>query len=398
MILFEKSINYYLVLPHVKYPVSKVIHLLIFSFIIQTTYYVFAFRRLATYPHPTPNPDEKDNIPNNSPAISLIVCARNEAENLRLNLPVWATQEHPNYELIVVDDASDDETPLVLQDFCAIYPHLRIVSVGANEQRTATGKKHALAKGIEHAHHDILLLTDADCQPASPLWLQTMTRHYTTPTTEIVLGYAPYKTNPPYLLNKLVQFETFYTALQYLSFALCRMPYMGVGRNLSYRKSLYKKVQGFEAHKHILSGDDDLFISRVANSHNTKIELNPITYCFSQAPNSWGAWYRQKKRHLSSATKYRNSIKTSLFLLSATHLAFYGTLLVVILSGTISGIAIATFLFLLRIFVQVLIIRPALRLLKTPLSTAWYALFDILFIVYYLLFLPSLRQKKITWK
>ncbi len=135
--------------------------------------------------------------------------------------------------------------------------------------------------GIKSARYETLLLTDADCVPASENWMQLMQDGY-RPETEIVLGYGGYHPTSS-LLNRIIRFETFHAALQYLSYALAGIPYMGVGRNLSYKKDVFLRNKGFSSINQIPGGDDDLFINQVANKHNTAIVIDREAHTLSEA-------------------------------------------------------------------------------------------------------------------
>lgn len=195
------------------------------------------------------------------PAVSVIICARNEAANLQKNLESILHQDYPNFEVLVVDDDSDDDSEAFLTELRQQYAQLEVLSI---KGKVGQGKKNALAKGIQHAKHEWLLLTDADCMPNSKYWIKSMMLSAHKDNAEIVLGYGPINSTSSWL-NKWVQFETVYVAIQYFSFALWKMPYMGVGRNLMYKKSLFEKNSGFDRHQHLTSGDDDLFVNEVAN-------------------------------------------------------------------------------------------------------------------------------------
>ena len=258
---------------------------------IQIFYYLYFFIRLARF-----SPAQKT-ITQTNP-VSVIICARDEAANLAKNLPEVLEQEFPtNHEVIVVDDNSFDESRNIIEQFQKSFKQLQYVEL-KQEARFILGKKFPLSVGLKTAKFDTVLLTDADCEPASKFWIQKMQNGY-GPETEIVLGYgAHYKKNT--LLNKLIRWETFQTGLQYLSYALAGKPYMGVGRNLSYKKSLFFRHKGFASHSHIASGDDDLFINMASNKFNTQVVIDKDSFTLSDPPGSWSQWMRQKRRHYST--------------------------------------------------------------------------------------------------
>ena len=214
---------------------------------------------------------------------------------LRKYIHVVLEQVYPDFEVIVVNDCSWDESGIYLEELQNKYKHLKIVTI-KEQEKYRHAKKFALTLGIKSAKNDILLFTDADCMPASSTWIRDMHAHFNS-GTEIVLGYGSYRKEKGFL-NKMIRFDTFFIALQYFSFALTGMPYMGVGRNLSYRKSLFFGTKGFARHYHLLSGDDDLFVNENATDKNTEIEIQPDSFTYSDPKKTFGEWFRQKARHI----------------------------------------------------------------------------------------------------
>ena len=194
--------------------------------------------------------------------------------------------------MIVVNDCSWDETDLVLLEMIKKYSNLKIVTIKEQEKYTH-GKKFAITLGIKAASYEYLLFTDADCHAASSHWLTLMQRNFTE-RTDFVLGYGPYEKENGFL-NKLIRFDTFFIAMNYLSASLSRNAYMGVGRNLAYKKSVFFRNKGFAKHNHILSGDDDLFVNENANATNTTIEIDPDSFTYSEPTKTFGQWITQKK-------------------------------------------------------------------------------------------------------
>ncbi len=241
--------------------------------------------------------------------VSVIICAKNEEENLRKNLPVILEQDYPDYEVLLVNDASTDGTEDLLNDLKSRYPHLRTTIIQENVH-IRSGKKLALTIGIKGAQHDWVLLTDADCRPAGRQWLRTMQRNFSR-NAFIVLGIGKYESKKG-LLNQVIRYDTLHTAMLYTGMALAGHPYMGVGRNLAYRKSLFFDNRGFASHYELASGDDDLFINEVAGKRNTRLEIRPESHTISEPENSWRDWYYQKRRHLTTGPRYR--LKTRVLL------------------------------------------------------------------------------------
>jgi len=275
--------------------------------IIQMIYYWAIYSRMAFY---RKKPGESAR-----PPVSVVICAKNEYQNLMKNLPVVLEQDYPDYEVIVVNDASDDDSIELLNSFTRKYKHLRIFDLERN-LNFFSGKKFPLSLGIKSAKNEIVLLTDADCKPSSPNWISNMVSGYDA-KTEIVLGYGTYRKTVGFL-NQLIRYDSFLVAMQYMSYALAGSPYMGVGRNLSYKKSLFYNAKGFTAHYKLKSGDDDLFINRAATKVNTRIEISPDAHTVSSAKANLVQWILQKRRHFTTAKYYRPKFK---FLLSLAYIS-----------------------------------------------------------------------------
>jgi len=353
---------------------------------VQLFIWLYYFRRLAVFskkenPLPSPLPEE---IP-----ISIIICARNEAENLKKNLPHILNQNYRSFEVIVVNDKSEDGTRNILSQYNISYRNLRVLTV--KEKPPGSGKKPALAQGIKAANHEVLLFTDADCCPASKEWLREMQKPIRGPI-EIGLGFGPYKKTTGFL-NMFIRYEAFFTALQYFSFALAGHPYMGVGRNLIYKKELFDRAGGFVSHEHVMSGDDDLFINQVATKDNTCIILNDNTHVYSDPVTTWFAYYRQKNRHLSTGRHYQDKHKFLLGLVSASHFFHYflGFLLLIL----DFGIILAVIIIVIRILVITLICEPILRKLQDRRLTLWTPILDAAYVLFYVIFSISLIKGKI---
>jgi glycosyltransferase involved in cell wall biosynthesis len=258
----------------------------------------------------------------------VVICAQNEAENLQKNLPSILNQQYPQFEIIVVDDGSSDDTRYILDKMQKLDQRIKIVSV-TKEEKKGSGKKYALQKGIESAKYNIVLLTDADCQPVSESWISEMSS-FINEEKKIVLGVSPYKTEYT-ILNGLQEYETAQTALQYMGFALSGKPYMGVGRNVCYDKKLITSMVWTEKELSVPSGDDDLVIQSLSDKDNTTVCISPESKTISKAKDTWKAWFRQKLRHYGSGAFYKASDKILLgsYLTTKVMLHFFFLLLIV---------------------------------------------------------------------
>lgn len=232
--------------------------------------------------------------------VSLVIAARNELANLQAHLPLWLGQKNIDFELIIADDGSTDGTSDWIVEQMGHEPRLKLVRLDP-EYVKMHGKKIALTLAFKKAVHDYFVLSDADCKPASEYWLVEMASQLNE--KDIVLGYSPYEKRPGFL-NSMIRYETFVTALNYLGFAQAAKPYMGVGRNLAYSRSIYNRVNGFASHSHIPAGDDDLFVQSASNAQNTVTCLTANSAVLSIPKNTWGTWWKQKRRHLWTGKYY----------------------------------------------------------------------------------------------
>lgn len=360
---------------------------LLLSFIIQLIYYLVVYLKVT-------GPKNNVSVKSNTPPVSVIICARNEASNLSAHLPIILEQEYPNYEVVVVNDCSSDDTEDVLKHFSSLYPHLRTTTIKEDE-KFVHGKKLAMTIGIKAAKNEWLLFTDADCMPENRQWIATMQQNFND-DTQIVLGYGGYKTIKSFL-NKLIRFDTFFIALQYMGFAKCNMPYMGVGRNLAYRKSLFVKNRGFASHSHILSGDDDLFINEAAKGSFTAVEYSVNAHTRSNPKTSYAAWGAQKKRHMSTAKYYKTKHIYLLALEPLTRILFIFLCLILAILSPYFYVAIG--LLLIRFIIQQIIFAKALKIFNEKYLLPLSALFDLLLpFINFNIYTLNLFTKKNKWK
>lgn len=252
-----------------------------------------------------------------SDGVTIVVCAHNEFDNLTELLPMLAGQQHPRFEVLIMDDRSNDATKDWLPTAVDAYPNARFIRIEQDYEHVSP-KKYALTIALKKALYPTVLLTDADCRPATDQWLAGMEASLGGTTKDIVLGVSLYEKRPGFL-NFLIRSETLFTAVQYVSLALAGRPYMGVGRNLLYRTKTFFDNKGFYTHKHVLGGDDDLFINEVATSTNTAVSLDPATFTTSIPKETWPAWRHQKRRHLSVGHRYKTGHKIRLGLLTGSY-------------------------------------------------------------------------------
>lgn len=252
--------------------------------------------------------------------VSVIICAKNEEKNLLENIPHILSQDYPEFEVILINDRSSDTTFEVMEQFAENDPRVKLVNVAENEAFWGN-KKYALTLGIKKAVHQRMLFTDADCKPASNLWMKHMTQQLNN-EKQLVLGYGAYEKRPGFL-NGLIRYETLITAIQYFSYQQVGIPYMGVGRNLSYTSQLFYDNKGFMNHIKLPSGDDDLFVNEVATASNSLICASEESFTVSKPKNNFSEWILQKRRHISTAKLYKPRDKFFLGLYYVSVLLFW---------------------------------------------------------------------------
>ena len=349
---------------------------------IQLFYYCWFFSRVAFY-------KLKKKTRTQQHPVSVIVCARDEDENLARHLPGLLVQEYAStYEVIAVNDNSVDDSKYILQELKKTFKdRLHIVEL-TQEAKLISGKKYPLSIGIKEANHEVMLLTDADCVPASEHWVQKMQEAYHD-GVEIVLGYGGYHKKPG-LLNKLIRFETFHSAIQYLSFALAGIPYMGVGRNLSYKKALFFKQKGFSSINHIPGGDDDLFVNKSATRKNVAVVIDKDAATLSIPRKTWNGWVKQKYRHYTTAKYYKPIHKLLLGLYTFSQFFFYPLFIFSIL---FYDWKLSLIVFGARFIVQALVYFFAMKKLNEKDLWPIFLFLDIWMFFYYIIFARSLWQK-----
>ena len=334
---------------------------------------------------------QKKEINQKLPPLTVIVCARNEEDNLFKNLPGILNQDYPDFEVIVVNDQSTDESKHIIQAYQKQYPRLRIVELARNKHRKF-GKKMPLTIGIKGASHELLLMIDADCYPASNNWMRSMVSNYTE-GKEIVIGYGPYESEKGFL-NKLIRFDTTMIAVTYLSHALRGFPYMAVGRNLSYTRSKFFAVDGFKNHYHIQSGDDDLFIKDAATRKNVAIEMDPDSFVYSTPKKTLHDWVTQKQRHFTTASSYRLINKLFLGIFPATMFLMLFSFIILLFSFKWWWIVVG--LLVIRYIVYWLISGSLFRKLASRDLVPWFPVLEFVHLII-LPFIYYSTNKHRTW-
>lgn len=358
------------------------------SLIIQLFYYLGIYSRVAFWKRKQVNNGEL-------PPVSIVICAKNEEDNIKEFLPNVLQQDYPEFEVVVVNDCSSDNSDILLNNLVKQYPNLKVTTIREDEKFTHS-KKLALTVGIKAAKYNHLLLTDADCTPQSSKWLLNMAQNFSA-NTSIVIGYGGYFARKGFV-NKLIRIDTLFIALNYLGFALAKKTYMGIGRNLAYTKTLFFENKGFASHTNIDSGDDDLFIQEIATKSNTRVELIPESQTRSVPRKTYTTWIRQKRRHLSTSGNYRHGIKWMLSLEPFSRILFYASAIVLLALNyfpiTIGAIVV------FRLLIQLIIVKLSMNKLgekKILLLTLFWDLFSPYFYAR-LLLVNKFSSNKPRWR
>lgn len=358
------------------------------GFVIFQCIYVFLFfGRLAF---------RKNKVTTSSfPPISIVIAARNESDNLFENLPKLLTQTYAApFEVVVVNHQSIDDSKHLLGALQRQFPNLVVIEV-EKSKHLLPSKKLPLTLGIKKAQYEHLLLTDADCSPASDHWLTSMAQQFSE-EKQLVLGYGPYKETPG-ILNKIVRFDTTMIAIHYFSMAINRVPYMGVGRNMGYTKTLFNSVGGFKSHYALASGDDDLFVQEAAKKKNYTLQLEPESFMYSDAKTTWETFVLQKARHYTTAPRYRFFKKAMLGIYPFTALMLLLSFVILVLQTGWWPHAVIGFGFIL--ILKWWLLGRCFKRLKSPGFIALLPFLDIVYVVIMPFFYYSTVQKRTsTWK
>ncbi|MBJ6108378.1 glycosyltransferase [Hymenobacter sp. BT523] len=363
--------------------------------VVQLMYAAYFFwpfaSRPAEAPADAPGPDAEP--------VSIVVCAHNELDNLRRLLPLLLQQDYPaGFEIVLIDDRSDDDTYLYAQQLAQYYHEkVRLVSV-ARTPRGFAPKKYALTLGVKTTRYARLLFIDADCIPATNQWLRLMQRGFAHGGgADVVLGFSAYAAAPGFL-NHLIRYETLLTAAQYLSFAWRGWPYMGVGRNLAYTRACFNATKGFASHMRLLSGDDDLLVQdAVRYGQRITVVADASAHTLSEPAPTWRAWWHQKRRHLSAGRAYRLADRLRIGTFVAANVLFYFATVALAFSSN-NWVPLAVVYTLRTLFMGAVYARLSSRL-GQPVIVGLLPVLDVVYFFQYLALGISLfLNRTLRWK
>lgn len=354
---------------------------------VQLIYAVIFFGRLAFW--------KNKSVSTELPPVSIVIAARNESDNLYQNLPKILEQNYPApFEVVVINNQSMDDSKYLLDALSRQYPNLVVMEV-ERSKHLKPSKKFPLTMGIKKASYEHLVFTDADCTPASDLWLRKLVEKFSE-KKQIVLGYGPYNKRKGFL-NKIIRFDTTMIAVNYFSMAINRVPYMGVGRNMAYTKSVFQSTNGFKSHYSLMSGDDDLFIQEAARKNNYTIQLDPDSFQYSEAKDNWESFVLQKSRHYTTSPRYKVFKRMMLGIYPMTLILMLISFVLLILQSGWWIHALAGFGFVTLI--KWWLLGVCFKKLKSPGFIALLPLTDLLYVLILPFFYYSALQKNSSkWK
>jgi len=348
--------------------------------LILCLYYGIFFFRLGRYK----GPSRKKNSPSTAklPPVSVVLAAQNDGDWLRQNLVYLLEQDYPDFEVVVVDYLSTDETQYILRLLAQNYSRLKVVTL-TNNANGYQGLKYPFSIGIKTAQNDILLLAEPECIPMDTTqfnWIRSMVSGYVHDHIDIVLGYCgiAYK---PSLFNWLQQYDNLLYSVEYLGSAILRAPFTGNGRNLSYRRSLFLKNDGFIYHYNIPDGADDMFVNQNARPRNTAVVISPESFTLVQPQPTLCQWHLYRRHRVSTHSFYSLPLKLRRLLPPLGILLFYlfGALLLALaaLPWQILAAALA-----LKLAWQIVATAAAARRLAVkPVVYILSPLFEIYFLI-----------------
>ncbi len=354
--------------------------------LVQLAYWLLIFNRLGDYS--SIKTSETTQFPM---AVSIIICVNKFDPKTESNFKMVLSQEYANYNVLIVNNGNDRKLQVLLYKLESKYMHLKVLN---SPQDSGSGKKQALKQALKHIKNTPVLLTDADCIPASKKWLIIMVNEMRFSNSDIVLGYSPYVIVKKSLLNQWIHYEGFYSGLQYLSFAIAKMPYMGVGRNLLYKSNTLNE-EILEKHQDLVSGDDDLSVNELSKDKSVGICLDPQSFVYTFPKNSWFSYFNQKRRHYSTSHRYNSRELLHLMLLSGSHFFFYMTIFILLVQKVF---LICATLYLIRIFLILPIVIKVKNKLCAKISVVEFMILDFVHVIYYMIFAYSvLFPQKHKW-
>lgn len=287
------------------------------------------------------------------PGVSVIVYANNQSETLLRNLPTLLDNDYPDFEVIVVDDMSVDDTQDVLMLMEQRSDHFFHTKL-TDKVRTMSHRKLALLLGVKAAHHDIVLTTKAQCIPASKDWISSMARNFTQ-WTDIVIGPVIFEGRTG-VFSRFYQYDLFQRMITLFGQTLAIRPFAGWGNNMAFRKKILfaDNNRAFSSQLNLRYGEDDLLVSAMARRHNVMVECAPESVVVDQESPLKYAWSNDRLIRAFTGKRYTLTSKFFKWLdISTRYLCVIAGLMLMVVSLLKTAwvwLAIVLTLLFLRLF------------------------------------------------
>ncbi len=351
------------------------------SLVVLCIYYGIFHCRVGRYRGPSRKKTEASDT-STLPPVSVVLTAVNEAEWLKTNLVYLLEQDYPDFEVVVVDYMSQDDTRFVLKILSENYPHLKVVPIVENVNGYR-GKKYPMSLGIKSAKNDVLVFADPNCRPLDLdnfLWLKELVAGYVNSKTDAVLGFCSIASkNSPF--NWLQQYDNLEYSVEYLGAAIMRHPFTGNGRNLSYRRSLFLNKRGFIYHYYIPDGADDMFVNQNCTGVNTQVVLTPASMTQVEPQKTVVQWHSYRKHRTVTHKYYSFGLKLLRLIRPCNVVLFYLAGALLLVAGTMPWPVLAAALAVKLAWQIVATAQASKRLMVKPV-VAWLSpLMEIYFLL-----------------
>ena len=279
---------------------------------IQLFYFLFVYGRFA-FSNPT---EEKEY----TPPVSIIICSKNQVDHCKILVPLLMEQDYPNFEIVLIDDASTDDTLDVFENFEAQYKNIKLVKV-ENIEAFWGNKKFSMTLGIKAAKYEHLLFIEPNCLPATNQWIAEMASHFDADKS-IVIGYSKLIKEKKSLANMFMRFENVWQAMHTFGFTQIGKPYRGSGSNLAYHRKEFFNVRGFNDHMKIRFGEDELFVNQASTGKNTTFAISKDSFTLSKPEQNFSNWMQLKRKQLSLSKNFKSSDQIQLQLYNVSFWGF----------------------------------------------------------------------------